>query len=162
MTEETRKEMENAEDRNQASSKTPQKGTKKVYWIIAAAAVVLASVLGIVLYVQHLNSPEYILVKDGIWYDEITNAPVIVFFEDGTAKSEGDVFHWNITKDGYLNIVGNGANEKLYFYFEERELNYKYGSMLCLHLIDENGDEMILQSRFAALTEDYNPDDWRQ
>mgnify|MGYP001446140051 CR=1 FL=1 len=29
MTEETRKEMENAGDINQASSKTPQKGTKR-------------------------------------------------------------------------------------------------------------------------------------
>ena len=64
MTEETRKEQENGEELSQTSPKAPQKGTKTHYWIIAA--LVLAVVICVVLYVQHLNSPEYILVEEGI------------------------------------------------------------------------------------------------
>ena len=156
MAEETRKKQENGEGTNQAAPKVPF----KEYLVLAI--LLLAVALGIVFYVRHITSQEYKLVDSGIWCDEITHERVIVFFEDGTAKSDGTVFYWDITDDNFLHIFGNGVDEKLRFYFEERKTTWISGTMPCLILIDENGYETVLQSRFVQADSDDDHTDWAQ
>ena len=122
--------------------------------------MVLASVLGIVLYVQYTNSPEYKLVEQGIWY--MDGEPQIVFFEDGTGKEHGTTFYWKMLENDRLYLAADGGSGTYDIFFEDGEGKTQVlGTDVYLHLIDEDGYEQIFEGGGIITLQDADYD-WSQ
>lgn len=141
MAEEIKTAMENSGGSGQ---RTQSKGFRWELLVLVLVLVVAACVIFVVMKVNYVNSPEYKLVTQGIWY--MNGEPQIVFFEDGTGKYHGNVFYWKMIEDGRLRAVADGRSENYDIFFEDGEgKTGKIGTDVYLHLIDEDGDEQILE-----------------